>query len=71
MRARGLMDGYGASADNWDSRLHENGLFIRQTRLGTIGRIRRNFIYMMELELSSGSASPRDIWVGLRDVIGV
>jgi phosphate-selective porin OprO/OprP len=71
VRARGLMDGYGASADNWDSRLHENGLFIRQTRLGTIGRIRRNFIYMMELELSSGSASPRDIWVGLRDVIGV
>lgn len=71
LRARGITDAYGATADNWDGSLHENGSFIRQTRLGTVGRIRRNFIYLMEIEFSSGTPSPRDIWVGLRDVIGV
>jgi phosphate-selective porin OprO/OprP len=70
LRARAMLDAYGASSDQPEGEL-DNGIFIRQTRLGTVGRLMRDYIYMFEVEFSSGTPSPRDLWLGLRDLVGV
>jgi phosphate-selective porin OprO/OprP len=66
LRGRLLVDWYWATSDDFDSSVTADGVFVRQARLGIQGHIYSNVIYMLELELSTGEARPRDVFVGLR-----
>lgn len=66
LRGRLLVDWYWATSDDYDSPVTDDGVFVRQMRLGVGGHIYGNVLYMLEYEFSNGDARPRDVFVGLR-----
>jgi phosphate-selective porin OprO/OprP len=65
LRGRALWDFFTSKSDDYED---PNGAFIRQLRLGAIGFIHTNTIFMMEFDFSSGSPRPFDIFVGLQNL---
>ncbi|MHC4959582.1 MAG: OprO/OprP family phosphate-selective porin [Planctomycetota bacterium] len=68
LRGRVLWDFYDGKSDDYAEPVTENGTFLRQLRLGVIGHVHKSTIFMLELEFSSGSPRPRDVFVGLQNL---
>jgi len=68
MRARMLMDFYGASTDDFEAPLTDDGVFMRQARLGVVGYAHEKLLYMLEYEFRNGEARAFDIFLGLDDI---
>jgi len=68
VRARLLLDFFGTQSDDYTSPVTDDGAFVRQLRLGVLGNLYTNVIYMAEIEFSNGTPRLRDVFMGLKNL---
>ncbi|MHC4955583.1 MAG: OprO/OprP family phosphate-selective porin [Planctomycetota bacterium] len=68
LRYRALVDYYGSTSDDFGSPVDDNGVFVRQARIGVLGRMYGHVLYGLNLDFGRGDPALIDVFVGLADL---